>query len=100
MMQATDHRECDDLPSIYGLALAELGGVLVECEVGPGAVIVNDCALDGVLRRDSRSASCRRASGPSHEQAIDTRSRVRLPRMDRAPKEDLVRSYVSLIRSR
>jgi len=40
MMQATDHRECDDLPPIGGIALAELGGVLVECEVGPGAVIV------------------------------------------------------------
>ena len=29
MMQATDHRECDDLPPIGGIALAELGGVVV-----------------------------------------------------------------------
>jgi hypothetical protein len=40
MMQATDHREGDDVSLIGGIALAELGGVLVECEVGPGAVIV------------------------------------------------------------
>ena len=33
MMQATDHREGDDLPPIGGIALAELGGVLVEREV-------------------------------------------------------------------
>jgi hypothetical protein len=40
MMQPADHREGDDLPSIYGLALAWFGGVLVEREVGPGSVIV------------------------------------------------------------
>ena len=40
MMQPADHRECDDLPPIGGLALAEFGGVLVEREVGPGSVIV------------------------------------------------------------
>jgi hypothetical protein len=40
MMQSADHRECDDLPSICGLALAEFGGVLVEPEVGPASVIV------------------------------------------------------------
>ena len=40
MMQSADHRECDDLPPIGGLALAAFGGVLVEREVGPGAVIV------------------------------------------------------------
>jgi transcriptional regulator of acetoin/glycerol metabolism len=53
MMHPADHREGDDLPPIVGLALAECGGVLAEREVGPGSVIVNDCALDGVLRRDS-----------------------------------------------
>ena len=40
MMQPADHRERDDLPPIGGLALAEVGGVLAEREVGPGAVIV------------------------------------------------------------
>ena len=40
MMQPADHREGDDLPPIGGLALAELRGVLIEREVGPGAVIV------------------------------------------------------------
>jgi len=40
MMQPADHRECDDLPPIGGLALADFGGVLVEREVGPGSVIV------------------------------------------------------------
>jgi hypothetical protein len=40
MMRPADHREGDDLPAILGLALAELGGVLAECEVGPGSVIV------------------------------------------------------------
>jgi hypothetical protein len=53
MMQPADHREGDNLSPIGGLALAEFGGVLIEREVGPGAVIVNDCALDGVLRRDT-----------------------------------------------
>ena len=41
MMQPADHREGDDLPPIGGLALAEVGGVLAEREVGPGAVIVS-----------------------------------------------------------
>jgi hypothetical protein len=40
MMQPADHREGDDLPSIGGLALAELRGVLAERKVGPRAVIV------------------------------------------------------------
>ena len=40
MMQSADHREGDDLPSIYGLPRAGFGGVLVEREVGPGSVIV------------------------------------------------------------
>ena len=40
MMQPADHREGDDLPPIGGLALAEVGGVLAEREVGPGPVIV------------------------------------------------------------
>ena len=40
MMQPADHRKGDDLPPIGGLALVEVGGVLVEREVGPGAVIV------------------------------------------------------------
>jgi hypothetical protein len=40
MMQPADHRERDDLPPIGGLALAEVGGVLAEREVGPGSVIV------------------------------------------------------------
>ena len=40
MMQPADHREGDDLPPIRRLALAWFGGVLVEREVGPGAVIV------------------------------------------------------------
>ncbi len=31
------------------------GGVLAEREVDPGSVIVNDCALDGVLKRDRRA---------------------------------------------
>jgi hypothetical protein len=52
MMQPADHREGVDLPSIDRLALAGFGGVLAEREVDPGSVIVNDCALDGVLRRD------------------------------------------------
>ncbi len=30
MVQATDHREADDLPPIGGLALAEVGGVLAD----------------------------------------------------------------------
>jgi hypothetical protein len=30
MMQPADHREGDDLPSVGGLALAEVGGVLAE----------------------------------------------------------------------
>jgi hypothetical protein len=53
MMHPADHREGGDLPPIVGLALAEFGGILIEREVDPGSVIVNDCALDGVLRRDS-----------------------------------------------
>ena len=40
MMQSADHRKCDDLPPIGGLALAEVGGVLAESEVGPGSAIV------------------------------------------------------------
>jgi hypothetical protein len=56
MMQSADHREGGDLPPIVGLALAEVGGVLIEREVDPGSVIVNDCALDWVLRRDSPMA--------------------------------------------
>ena len=40
MMQPADHREGDDLPPIYGLALAWFGGVLIEREVGPGPVNV------------------------------------------------------------
>jgi len=52
MMQPADHREGDDLSPIDGLALAGFGSVLAEREVGPGSVIVNDCALDRVLRRD------------------------------------------------
>ncbi len=39
-MQPADHREGDDLPSIGGIALAEVGGVLAEREVSPGPVIV------------------------------------------------------------
>ena len=35
MMQPADHREGDDLPPIRRLALAEVGGVLAEREVGP-----------------------------------------------------------------
>jgi hypothetical protein len=40
MVQPADHQKDDDLPSIYGLARAWFGGILVECEVGPGSVIV------------------------------------------------------------
>jgi hypothetical protein len=40
MMQPADHRECDDVSLIGRLALAEVGGVLVEREVGPGPMIV------------------------------------------------------------
>jgi hypothetical protein len=40
MMQSADHREGDDLSSIDGLALAQLRSVLVEREVGSGAVIM------------------------------------------------------------
>jgi len=50
MMQFADHREGDDLPSTGGLALAELPGVLVECEVRSGAVVVLEllsCPLRG-----------------------------------------------------
>ena len=39
-MQPAHHRESDDIPSIYGLALAGFGRVLAEREVGPGSVIV------------------------------------------------------------
>ena len=49
MMQPADHREGDDLPPIGGLALAVFGGVLVEREVGPGAVIVLE-----VLAQDAK----------------------------------------------
>ena len=40
VVQPADHREGDDLPPIGRLALADLRRVLIECEVGPGAVIV------------------------------------------------------------
>jgi hypothetical protein len=40
MMQSAHHREGDDLAFVDGLALAELRSVLVEREVGSGAVIV------------------------------------------------------------
>ena len=46
MVQPADHREGDDLPLIGGLALAGLGGVLIEREVGPGSVIV----LEGIAQ--------------------------------------------------
>ena len=40
MMQPADHREGDDVPPIVGFALTRFGGILIEREVGPGAVIV------------------------------------------------------------
>jgi len=40
MTQAADHREGDDSALIDGFALARLRSVLVEREVGPGAMIV------------------------------------------------------------
>ena len=45
MMQSADHREGDDLPPIRRLALAEVGGVLAEREVGPRSVIVLEVLL-------------------------------------------------------
>ena len=39
-MQPAGHRDGDDLAVIDGLLLARFGGVLVEREMGPGAVIV------------------------------------------------------------
>ena len=42
MMQSAYHREGDDLAFIDGLARAEFRSVLVEREVGSGAVIVRE----------------------------------------------------------
>ena len=44
-MQPADHRDGDDLPFVGGLTRAQLRSVLVEREVGSGAVVVLEVSL-------------------------------------------------------
>jgi len=46
MMQSADHRDRDDLDVIDGLALAWLRSVLIEREVGRGAVMVEAVGIE------------------------------------------------------
>jgi hypothetical protein len=71
MMQPADHREGDDLPSIGGLALAEVGGALAEREVGPGPVIVLE-----VLAQDAPQVLLRENDDVHDAAALRPRSRA------------------------
>jgi hypothetical protein len=70
MMQSADHREGDDLPSIGGLALTWFGSVLVEREVGPGAVNVREVSPEDapqvLLSEDDHVVEAFPSKGPDH----------------------------------
>jgi hypothetical protein len=74
MVQATDHREGDDLPPVRRLALAEFGGVLVEREVGPGSVMVLEVlaqdAPQVLLSENDDVVEAVPPKGPDHALAV------------------------------
>jgi hypothetical protein len=74
MMKSADHREGDHLPSIDGLPLAGFGGVLVECEVGPGSVIVLEVlaqdAPQVLLSKNDDVVEAVPPKGPDHTLAV------------------------------
>ena len=74
MMQSADHGQTDDLPSIGGLALARFGGVLIEREVGSGAVIVLEVSPEDapqmLLSEDDDVVEAFPPKGPNHALAV------------------------------
>ncbi len=76
MMLPADHGKRNDLAPIGGLALTRLGRVLVECEVGPGFVIVLEVSPEDapqvLLSEDDDVVQAFPPKGPNHALAVRT----------------------------
>jgi hypothetical protein len=79
IVQSADHRDGDDLAPIRRVPLAELRGILVEREVGPGAVIALEVSQEDApqvpLSEDDDVVEAFPAKSPDHALAVTYRTR-------------------------